>query len=179
LFFAFTVMTTIAALILLVGWMNVSSLMVAAAVARRHEISVRLSLGASRSRLLRQLVTESTLLALAGGAIGLTLAWWTLSYMSRTEIDAVNITPDFATFAFVLALALITGIVFGLSPALHATRGDVANALRDSGTGASHRSRLQRAFVVAQIALSQPLLVLLGTMLALILADYHSLSPEV
>lgn len=175
---AITVMMTIGVVILLVAWTNVSSLMVAAAVGRRHEIAVRLSLGASRPRLLRQLVTESTMIALAGSAAGLTLAWWALSYAAKTEVHDVDLTPDVGTFAFVLAMALVTGILFGLSPALHATRGDVANALRDSGAGTSHRSRLQRGFVVAQIALSQPLLVLLGTMLALMIGEYRPLAPE-
>ena len=175
---AFTFIMTIGVLILLVGWTNVSSLMVAAAVGRRHEIAVRLSLGASRARVLRQLVTESMLLALTGSAIGLTLAWWTLTYMMKTEIDAVDLTPDLGTLAFVLTMAVLTGVFFGLSPALHATRGAVSNALRDSGSGASSRSRLQRGFVVAQIALSQPLLVLLGTMLSLVIFDYHPLAPE-
>jgi predicted permease len=173
---AFTFILLIGVLILLVAWTNVSSLMVAAAVSRRHEIAVRLSLGASRARLLRQLVTESTLLAVAGSAIGLTMAWWTLTYMERTEIDAVTVAPDLGTFAFVLVMALATGILFGLSPALHATRTGVASALRDSGSGTSSRSRLQRGFVMAQIALSQPLLLLLGTMLSLVLAEYHPLS---
>ena len=175
---AFTFILVIGALILLVAWTNVSSLMVAAAVGRRHEIAVRLSLGASRARLLRQLVTESALLALTGSAIGLTMAWWQLAYMERTEIDAVTVAPDLGTFAFVVVMALATGILFGLSPALHATRAGVASALRDSGSGTSSRSRLQRGFVMAQIALSQPLLLLLGTMLSLIIADYHPLSPE-
>ena len=178
LIFGFTMISTIGILILLVAWTNVSSLMVAAAVGRRHEIAVRLSLGASRQRLLRQLLTESTILALAGSAVGLTLASWILTYMMRTEIDAVDLTPDLGTFAFVLLMALGTGILFGLSPALHATRAGVAGALRDSGTGTSSRSRLQRTFVVAQIALSQPLLVLLGTMLSLVIAEYRPLSAE-
>jgi len=175
---ALTVIVGIGILILLVAWMNVSSLMVAAAVGRRHEIAVRLSLGASRLRLVRQLVTESTIVALVGSAIGLTLAWWYLTWKEKTEIDGVYIAPDFVTFAFVLALAVATGILFGLSPALHTTRGGVSNALRDSGTGASSRSRLQRGFVVAQIALSQPLLVMLGTMLSLVIAEYQPLSQE-
>ncbi len=176
---AFTAISALGILILLVGWMNVSSLMVAAAVGRRHEVAVRLSLGASRPRLLRQLVTESTLLALAGGAVGLTVAWWTLIYMAKDEVTGVTLTPDVGTFAFVLAMAIATGILFGLSPALHATRGGVAKALRDSGIGASSRSRLQRGFVVAQIALSQPLLVVLGVIMTLIISDYEPLSPEV
>jgi predicted permease len=173
-----TMILSVGVLILLVAWTNVSSLMVAAAVGRRHEIAVRLSLGASRARLLRQLLTESTILALVGSAVGLLLAWWELMYMTKTEIDGVDLTPDLGTFAFVLVVALGTGICFGLSPALHATRGGVSNALRDSGTGTSSRSRLQRAFVVAQIALSQPLLVFLGTMLSLVIGEYKPLSPE-
>lgn len=178
---AVSFVTLIGVVILLVAWMNVSSLMVAAAVGRRHEIAVRLSLGASRWRLLRQLLTESTLLALAGSALGLLLAWWELSYMARTEVEGVDLAPDLGTFAFVAGMALATGILFGLSPALHATRGAVANALRDSGAGAGTasggRARLQRGFVVAQIALSQPLLVLLATMLSLVLAGYQPLTP--
>jgi predicted permease len=176
--FAFTLIISIGVVILLVGWMNVSSLMVAAAVGRRHEIAVRLSLGASRLRLLRQLVTESTILALVGSVVGLLLAWWTLTWMTKTEIDGVDLAPDLVTFAFVLTMAVATGILFGLSPALHATRGAVSSALRDSGTGGGTRSRLQRGFVVAQIALSQPLLVLLGTMLSLVIVQYRPLSPE-
>ena len=176
--FATTLMMAIGALILLVGWMNVSSLMVAAAVGRRHEIAVRLSLGASRVRLVRQLVTESTLIAVVGSAVGLTLAYWVLVWMAKTEVHEVDLAPDLATFAFVLVMAVATGVLFGLSPALHATRAGVSSALRDSGTGASGRSRLQRGFVVAQIALSQPLLVLLGTMISLVVVEYRPLAPE-
>ena len=167
----------VAVLILLVACTNVSALMVASAVARRHEIAVRLSLGASRGRLLRQLVTESTLLAIVGSVVGLVAAWWALSWMAKTEIDGVDLAPDLGTFAFVLVMAVATGILFGLSPGLHAVRGGVATALRDSGTGAGSRSRLQRGFVVAQIALSQPLLVLLGVMLSMVIGDYKPLSP--
>lgn len=174
----FVFILTIGVLILLVGWMNVSSLMVAAAVGRRHEIAVRLSLGASRARLLRQLVTESTMLALAGATIGSMLAWWTLTWMMSRDVTGYDIAPDVGTFAFVFVLAIASGVLFGLSPALHATRGGVASALRDSGAGTSSRSRLQRVFVAAQIALSQPLLVLLGTLLALVVADYRPLPHE-
>jgi hypothetical protein len=110
--------------------------------------------------------------------IGLTMAWWTLMYMMKTEIDAVDLTPDAGTFAFVFVMALATGILFGLSPALHAIRGGAAAALRDSGAGPGSRSRLQRGFVVAQIALSQPLLVLLGTLLSLVITEYQPLSQE-
>jgi putative ABC transport system permease protein len=173
-----TVFLAIGALILVVGWMNVSSLMVASAVGRRHEIAVRLSLGASRLRVMRQLVTESTVLALTSATIGATIASWLLMYFMKTEIDGIDLTPDFGTLAFTVALAVATGILFGLSPALHATRGAVASAIRDSGTGSSTRSRLQRGFVVAQIALSQPLLVLLGTVIVVGMSEYKPLSPE-
>lgn len=175
---AFNSVLGVGILILLVACTNVSSVMVAAAVGRKHEIAVRLSLGASRSRLLRQLVTESTLLALSGSAVGLTLAWWLLTYMARTRIDGVDIAPDAGTFAFVLLMAMATGILFGLSPALHAIREGVADSLRGSSAGAGKRSRLQRGFVVAQIALSQPLLVVLATLLSLIVGDYHPLSAD-
>lgn len=174
---AFAAIAVIGILILIIAWMNVSSLMVASAVGRRHEIAVRLSLGASRTRVLRQLVTESTALALAGGALGLLLSWWGLMWMAKTEIDGVDIAPDIGTFAFTLAIALGSGILFGLSPALHATRG-VAGALRETKAGSVGRSRLQRTFVVLQIMLSQPLLVLLGAMLSLVMADYQPHAPE-
>jgi predicted permease len=156
--------------------------MVAAAVARRHEIAVRLSLGASRVRVLRQLITESTLLAAVGGGAGLVLAWWTLTWAGRTfksDLGGVAVAPDAGTFAFTFALAVGTGIIFGLSPALHATRGAVAGAMRDSGAGATIRSRLQRTFVTAQITLSQPLLVILATMLAMVIGSYQQGAPAV
>ena len=176
LLLSFAAMAGIGLLILLVGWMNVSSLMVAAAVARRHEIAVRLSMGASRARILRQLVTESTLLALGGGLLGLLLAWWTLTYASTGE--GVETTPDAGTFVFTLLFAVATGILFGLSPALHATRGQLASALRDSKSGSAGRARLQRTFVGAQIMLSQPLLVLLGVMISLVIYVYEPHAPS-
>jgi predicted permease len=166
--------------LLLITCTNVSSLMVAAAAARRHEIAVRLSLGASRGRVLRQLLTETTVLAVAGAATGLLVCWWLLMWVSggRGNVQGNMIAPDVYTVAWTMAIALGTGIVFGLSPALHAIRGGVAHALRDSGTGASRRSRLQRGFVVAQIVFSQPLLVMLGVMLAMIGAEYRPLGKE-
>ncbi|MGH7676991.1 MAG: ABC transporter permease, partial [Gemmatimonadaceae bacterium] len=176
--FVFAFFMTMGILMLLVAWTNVSSLIVAGAVARRHEIAVRLSLGASRLRLVRQLVTESTLLALAGSAVGLLLAWWGLAVLAKTGLLGADLAPDPGTFVYVLAMAFATGILFGLSPALHATRGAVATALRESGTGARGRSREQRRFVALQIALSQPLLVLLGVVLAQVVSDYRPLPLE-
>ncbi|MGH7638592.1 MAG: FtsX-like permease family protein, partial [Gemmatimonadaceae bacterium] len=178
---AFGALSVIALLLLLVTCTNVSSLMVAAAVARRHEVAVRLSLGASRARILRQLLTETTLLAIAGGAAGLTVMWWLLNLLAGPggTIDGNDVMPDAYTLGFTMLVAIGTGIVFGLSPALHATRTGVANALRDSGTGASRQSRLQRGFVVAQIVFSMPLLLILGATLSTVLADYSPMRPEV
>ena len=167
---AFAAVGAIALLVLLVACTNVSSLLVAAAVARRHEIATRLSLGASRARLVRQLLTESALLATAGGAAGLLLYWW-ITRLVASRVTDVDIAPDLATVSFTLAIALATGVGFGLSPALHATRGGVAAAMRDSGGGATRRSRLQHAFVVAQIVCTQPLLVVLAVLLSATVED--------
>lgn len=176
----FTLLGALGLLILLVGWMNVSSLMVAAAVARRQEIAVRLALGASRFRIIRQLVTESTIISIVGATGGAIAAFWLLSMVSAADVNGVNPAPDVGTFVFVFVLAVATGILFGLSPALHATRkkDGVAGAIRDSGQGATRRSRLQRTLVVAQIALSQPLLVILLIVLKMVSADYQPIAPE-
>lgn len=164
-------------LILFVGGMNVSALMVAAALARRQEVAVRLALGASRWRIIRQLATESTLVSVVGATAGAIAAFWVLSLVSARMVTGADLAPDAKTFAFVFVLAVSTGILFGLSPALHATRG-VAGAMRDSGHGATGKSRLQRSLVVAQIALSQPLLVALLTMLLTVRASYRPMALE-
>ena len=163
----FAALGVVALLILIVACTNVSSLLVASAVGRRHEIAVRLSLGASRARVLRQLLTESALLAVVGGVAGLLLCWWITTLVAK-KVN-VDIVPDGATLVFTMTFAIGTGILFGLSPALHATRAGVATALRDSGSGATRSSRLQRIFVVAQIVFSQPLLLLIAVVLSVAL----------
>jgi predicted permease len=160
----------LAILILLITCTNVSALVVGSAVTRRPEIAIRLSLGATRGRLVRQLLTESALLAVAGGALGLLVFWW-LSGLLAVQLPETDLVPDLATVAATLALALGTGILFGLSPALHATRQSAADALKDNAAGATSRSRLQRVMVVAQIALTQPLLLGLGVTTAMVLKD--------
>lgn len=176
----FVAMGIIAVLILLVACTNVSSLLVALAVGRRHEIAVRLSLGASRARLIRQLLTESATLSVAGGVAGLLVYWGLTTWLAARANDLrVDIAPDYRTIAFTVALAIVTGLLFGLSPALHATRAGVATALRESGAGATGRSRLQRLFVGAQIVFSQPLLVLLAMMLAIVIPTGPSMSDPV
>ena len=157
-------------LVLLIACTNVSALLVGTAVARRREIAIRLALGASRRRLVRQLVTESSLIAVAGGALGLTLYWWITQIIAWLMFD-IGIGPDLGTVAFTMVFALGTGIVFGLSPALHATRLDVASGLKDASGGATSRTRLQRVFIVAQIALTQPLLVGVAMVIAVTLGE--------
>jgi predicted permease len=159
-----------ALLVLLVACTNVSALLVGAAVARRREIAIRLSLGASRLRVVRQLVTETALIALAGGAVGLFL-FWVISRVIASVIGSGKLAPDAWTVAFTAVVALGTGIIFGLSPALHATRLDVSHALKDSGGGGTSRSRLQRIFIVAQIVLTQPLLVAIAMVIAVVISE--------
>jgi predicted permease len=171
---AFSAISLVAILILLVACTNVSSLLVAAAVGRRHEIAVRLSMGAPRGRVLRQLVTESGILALAGGSMGLLLYWWFIS-VAATRVH-MDLSPDLVTVGFTMVFALSTGILFGLSPALHATKAGVGTALRDSGAGTTRRSKLQGTFVVAQIVFSQPLLLLLAVILTEVAGDQRAVS---
>jgi predicted permease len=157
-------------LVLLVACTNVSALVVGAGMARSQEIAIRLSLGAARKRIVRQLLTESCVLAIVGGGVGLALYALFTKFASRS-LPGMELSPDFATAAFTLVIALATGILFGLSPALHATKTGVAEVLKSGGSagGASARTRLQSAFVVAQIGITQPLLVGIAVMLALVM----------
>lgn len=160
-----------ALLILLITCTNVSALMVGLAVARRKEIGVRLSLGAPRKRLVRQLLTESVLLALSAAAVGLLATTAGIGLIGATLEDVQLVVDWRVTFA-TCAVAIVTGILFGLSPALHATRISVGEVLKSSATSvAATRSRLQRALVVAQIALTQPLLVGLGVVIVTMVTD--------
>jgi predicted permease len=157
----------LALLVLLVTCTNVSALLTGLAVARRQEIAVRLSLGAGRRRILRQLLTENAVLACVGAAAALGLTALALRAVDRLFPDLplkLEVTPQAAAFTFGVALA--SGLVFGLSPALHATRLALAGVLRDSSSSiAAARGRPQRALVVAQVAFTMPLVVLLITLL--------------
>ena len=155
-----------ALLVLLITCTNVSALMVGLAVARRREIGVRLSLGAPRSRLIRQLLTESILLAVVAATLGLLLTTAGIRTMGAT-LDDVQLVIDWRVTIATCAIAMLTGILFGISPALHATRISVGEVLKGSASSvAAGRSRLQQALVVAQITLTQPLLVGLGVIVA-------------
>lgn len=157
--------------ILLVCTTTVSSLLVGAAVSRRHEIGVRLALGASRARIVRQLMTESVLLALIGGAGGLAVFVVVSRTFAERYLD-LDLSPSWSTIAFTSAIAMLTACMFGVSPALHATRAGLSSTLKESGSNVTSRSRLQRLFVTAQIALAQPLLVCLGMFSILILNEF-------
>ena len=165
-------------LILLIACLNIANMQLARAIARQKEIGVRLCLGASRGRLIRQLLTESLVLSIAGGAAGVILAWWSLNLflsvifrryggadMVRLVID---LTPDWRVCAYSFGLALLSGIAFGLVPALRATRSDLIGVVKQEGATASARSarsRLTSALVVAQVSICLVLLISAGLLL--------------
>ena len=158
-------------LVLLIACGNAASLMLARATARQGEMAVRTALGASRARIVRQLLTESVLLGSAAGLVGLLLA---VTLVRGVHAVAGNLLPrmseihvDGTAVAFTMVVALLTGLVFGLAPAIHAARQDVAMAMRGLGrsTGARRAMRLRDALVVGQVALSLVLLVGAGLLL--------------
>jgi predicted permease len=162
--------TGLVMLVLLVCATTVSSLLVGAALTRRHEIAVRLALGASRLRVLRQLITETTLLSFIAAVAGL-LLFAGVARVLRTQLHDVDIDPSWTTALATALVAVITSVLCGLSPALHATRDGLSSVLKDSSATATVKSRLQRTFVVAQMALTQPLLVLLVMAIAIVLRE--------
>ena len=162
------VATGVVALVLLLACTNLVNMLLARAAERRREIAVRLAIGAGRARLLRQLLTESALLALLGGALGLALAYCAVG-LARFRMPVVfGFTPielhlDWRVLVFTLALSLLTGILFGLLPGLQATRPDLIPALKNESSVGGHRgSRLRNALVVAQMSLSLVLLLCAG-----------------
>ena len=165
-------------LVLLITCTNVSALLAGLGVARRREIAVRLALGAGRRRVVRQLVTETVMLALAAGALGL-FTIWLLLRLFDASIPDLAIEIDWRSIAFTFGLALVAGMLFGLSPALHATRLALQEALKDSaGVVVSRRLRLQSWLVVAQIAFTQPALLSMGALLLEMRSDLRQLRAQ-
>ncbi len=156
-------------MVLLIACANVANLLLARASTRRREIAVRLALGASRARLVRQLLTESVLLALIGGASGLLLTQWTARMLPRffgTEgLGNVDFSVDWRVLVFTLAVTLLTGLLFGLVPSLQATRLNLVPSLKEESASYGQRLRrwsLRNALVVSQLALSLVLLISAG-----------------
>jgi predicted permease len=158
-------------LVLLLACTNLANLLLARAAERRREIAVRLALGASRFRLVRQLLTESMLLALIGGALGLLPASWLLNLVMAFKVPvnvplSVEIPIDYRVYVFTFVLSVLTGVTFGLLPALQATRAGQMAALKDDASiGGYRRSWLTSTLIVGQVAISLVLLVGGGLML--------------
>lgn len=177
-----SVLMAVVGLILLIACSNVAGMALSRAATRRKEIAIRLAMGASRTRIVRQLVTESLLLFVLGGAAGLVLATWLtellLAFKPPVSFSIeLDLGLDWRVLSFTLLVALMTGLVFGLAPALQASKPDVLPALKDETSGGSQRrSRLLSLFVVGQVAVSLMLLISTGLFLRS-LQNARSLSP--
>ena len=169
---ALLVLLGAAACVLLIACVNVANLLLARATSRQKEIGIRAALGASRVRILRQLLTESGVLALAGGIAGMLLATWgtaaLASMLPRNFPRAAEIDPDIRVLAFTALVSLVTGVLFGMAPAWRVSRPDVVTALNETGRGSSETARgrrLRGGLVIAEMVLAFVLLVGAGLLI--------------
>ena len=155
--------------VLLIGCANVANLLLASGASRQKEMAIRSALGASRARVVRQLFTESTVLALTGGTVGLLIAYWGVAGITKLlpgdfpRLNEINL--NLRVLGFTFAASVLTGILFGLVPALQISRSDVQEAIRETGRGVSgnrRQSRFRQALIVFEVALSVVLLVSAG-----------------
>jgi predicted permease len=166
------VLMTVVGLVLLIGCLNIANLLLARATGRQREIGIRVSLGARRSRLIRQLLTESLVLALIGGALGLAVAFLGTRVLvamvsSGSETIHLPFHIDFQMLGFTVAISLLTGVFFGLAPSLRATRVSLSNTLKEGGRGVAggHGAGAARILLVTQVAVSMMLLIGAGLFL--------------
>lgn len=169
----FAFMLTLNSLIIGIACMNLANMQLARATARRREVAIRLSVGASRFRLIRQLLTESVLLSVAGGACGVVFAYWVAGAIQRAKLPVpfpvnFDITPDWRVIGIVFAISLVSGIGFGLAPALATTKGDLALSLKEGMVGQTRGYRrfgMRNLLMVGQVAASLALLLIAGFMI--------------
>jgi predicted permease len=160
------------AFVLLIAWTNVTGLQLARATSRQKEIAIRLALGAGRWRIVRQMLVESLILSIFGGALGLLLAWWGIDVLRVLGAEALprlkDTVVDTQVLAFTATLAIFTGVIFGIIPALQASKPNLNQTLKDSGSGSiggSQPHRFRSFLVISQFAMAMVLLVGAGLLI--------------